>query len=304
MKKKLILITLTSLMSLMAWVMPVLANTVTSPTPVGVELTTPNSTADSPMVYGDNINYNQALTGIYFHANLAKGDTIRVKWYWQGSISDPQNGNFLTQNDFSPTNGDSNFMSGLFTAPSGAYSVQLELITGSGATDSYAYFTEVDNALGNIALFPALTPTGGGSTRGAPSPVSATDNGSGTISWPANPTSDNVTGYNVYSDGSLVATVTSPSFNYSSLPAGTHSITVTALNSLGESTPSTPVSVTSGTGSTGGIGGTGNDTGCSDVVNAVNALGSQLATIITNQGTLATDISNLGNQLTTVTDSQ
>lgn len=49
------------------------------------------------------------------------------------------------------------------------------------------------------------------------------------------------------------------SYNYDSLPAGTHTITVSAVNITGESTQSSPITVTStGTSGTGGTGGTGN----------------------------------------------
>lgn len=63
--------------------------------------------------------------------------------------------------------------------------------------------------------------------------------GDGTLVWRENPTSDNVTSYNIYDDGNYIASTTTNSYSFSGLSPGCHSFQITAINSNGESAKST-----------------------------------------------------------------
>mgnify|MGYP000852351870 CR=1 FL=1 len=115
-------------------------------------------------------------------------------------------------------------------------------------------------------VVPALwRPISGGSPGPSPSPspqpgvpgkpgkptVTATTNSSISLSWAAS--SGTVTGYRVYEGGTVVATVSGTSAVISNLGAcTTHTYTVRAYNSAGESQPSDPVTATTGGCSGGG----------------------------------------------------
>jgi chitinase len=101
--------------------------------------------------------------------------------------------------------------------------------------------------------------SGGGGTQAPAAPanlaVTGTTSSSVSLSWAA--PSGAVTGYNVYSSGSKVASVTGTSTTVTGLAASTtYTFAVTAYNSAGESPQSSQVSATtSGSGSGGGGGG-------------------------------------------------
>lgn len=66
--------------------------------------------------------------------------------------------------------------------------------------------------------------------------------GSGTLTWVANPASDNITSYNIYVNGTKIASSTLTSYVFSGYGNGSYSFAVSAVNSLGESLQSTQVS--------------------------------------------------------------
>lgn len=67
--------------------------------------------------------------------------------------------------------------------------------------------------------------------------VSGTEN-AGTLSWTS---VSNVTSYNVYDNATLVDTTTETTYTFSNLSIGTHNLTVSAVNTNGESTKATSV---------------------------------------------------------------
>jgi chitinase len=103
---------------------------------------------------------------------------------------------------------------------------------------------------------------GGGGTQAPAAPsnlaVTGTTSSSVSLSWTA--PSGTVTGYNVYSSGSKVASATGTSTTVTGLAASTtYTFAVTAYNSAGESPQSSQVSAT--TSSSGGGGGSGGSSG-------------------------------------------
>ncbi len=130
--------------------------------------------------------------------------------------------------------------------------------TGLTAATSYTYTVRARDAAGNRSpASNALTvTTSGGNTGvpgqpGAPS-VTGTTNTSISLSWGAS--SGTVTGYRVYEGGTQRAQVTGTTATISGLSAcTTHTYTVRAYNSNGESAPSASVTATT-TGCTGGGG--------------------------------------------------
>lgn len=117
-------------------------------------------------------------------------------------------------------------------------------------TNSYAasQVNSFDNT--NLTLLGTINPTNnlqsteydvlvGNSVPGAVSGLSVNGlGGSVTLTWNANPASDNVTSYNIYLDGSKVGNVTGTSYNFSGLVDGSHTFGVTAVNTSGESSVS------------------------------------------------------------------
>ncbi len=100
-------------------------------------------------------------------------------------------------------------------------------------------------------------PGGGASAPGAPGGLSVTGTTSSSVSLSWNSPGGTVSGYNVYRNGSKVGTTTSTSYTDSGLSASTqYTYSVTAYNSIGESSPSGSVSATTAS-SGGGNGGGG-----------------------------------------------
>lgn len=76
-----------------------------------------------------------------------------------------------------------------------------------------------------------------------PTGVSVTGSGgSGTLSWSANASGDNVTSYKVYDNGTLLTSTATTSYPFTGFGVGSHSLTVSAVNVNGESAKSTGVS--------------------------------------------------------------
>lgn len=65
--------------------------------------------------------------------------------------------------------------------------------------------------------------------------------GSGTLTWTTNPSTDNVTSYNVFLNGSKIANTTATSYSFSNFSPGTYSFTVSAINLVGESLQSNAI---------------------------------------------------------------
>jgi chitodextrinase len=112
---------------------------------------------------------------------------------------------------------------GVYTTQAGSFSSNgyeaLSLTFGDGSTSTaYIYFYAVPTV-----------PTGL-SISGA--------NGSGTLSWNPNPSSDSVTSYNIYLDGNYVKNVTTNSYAFSGV-YGNHIFYVNAVNSTGTSSDAT-----------------------------------------------------------------
>jgi len=63
------------------------------------------------------------------------------------------------------------------------------------------------------------------------------------VSWDANAASEQVTGYKVYMDGTLVGSPAAASFKITNVSAGTHSVSVSAVNAVTEGPQSDPVSI-------------------------------------------------------------
>ena len=61
------------------------------------------------------------------------------------------------------------------------------------------------------------------------------------LSWPANPADEQVSSYNVYRDGTVVGSPTSPGFTDTGVAPGVHSYEVAAVNIWGEGPHSDPV---------------------------------------------------------------
>jgi hypothetical protein len=60
-----------------------------------------------------------------------------------------------------------------------------------------------------------------------------------TLVWDANPASDAVTNYRVSVDGTVIGSPTAPSQTITLATAGSHTLTVVAVNAWGDSLPST-----------------------------------------------------------------
>ncbi|WP_219463961.1 glycosyl hydrolase family 18 protein [Nonomuraea rhizosphaerae] len=144
-------------------------------------------------------------------------------------------------------------------------STQVTTVTGTSYTDtglaastSYSYTVRARDAAGNVSpASNAVSATTTGGNTGAPGQPGAPNvtgsNGSSiSLSWGAS--SGTVTGYRVYEGGTVRATVTGTSATIGSLGACTsHTYTVKAYNSAGESASSAQV-----TGTTTGCPGGGN----------------------------------------------
>ena len=221
-----------------------------------VNTSTPSSTANGSAV----LQY--PLTGVYVgYTGIQSGDEVKVT-YTDGA------GNLISSTtQFLDTatgpgpyqiSSSGSGTSGLIPVPSGAFSngaggVELQIASGPGSGTLAAWISKLVTTSGTTTEPSPSTPTVYSTVPSTP--TSIVDNGSGTISWSPSSTAD---GYDVYSDGSYATSVTAPSYVYNSLPAGTHSITVAAANSVGDSSQSTPVTVTStGTGTSGSGGTTG-----------------------------------------------
>lgn len=63
------------------------------------------------------------------------------------------------------------------------------------------------------------------------------------VSWTANPTAEQITGYKVYLDGSLAGSPTGTSYSISNVQPGSRSVAVSAVNALTEGPQSDPVTV-------------------------------------------------------------
>jgi Fibronectin type 3 domain-containing protein len=112
--------------------------------------------------------------------------------------------------------------------PIGSYSAY---ITATNSVGTSAQSNTVNFTVGNIPSIPS-----GVSVSGS--------GGSGTLTWSANPSEDNVTSYNIYENGSKIGTSDKSSYDFSGLTSGTYQFTVSAVNAGGESAQSSAVSYT------------------------------------------------------------
>jgi chitinase/chitodextrinase len=141
-------------------------------------------------------------------------------------------------------------------------------------------------------------PGGGASAPGAPGGLSVTGTTSSSVSLSWNGPGGTVSGYNVYRNGSKVGTTTSTSYTDSGLSASTqYTYSVTAYNSIGESSPSGSVSATTASSGGGGGGGGGGSlpahvlTGYwQDFTNGAQAL--KLSDVPTSYGLVAVAFAN------------
>lgn len=138
--------------------------------------------------------------------------------------------------------------------------------TGSATTSVTVYihgwYAQPTFYADNLSLTGPAGSGGGGGTQAPAAPsnlaVTGTTSSSVSLSWTA--PSGTVTGYNVYSSGSKVASATGTSTTVTGLAASTtYTFAVTAYNSAGESPQSSQVSAT--TSSSGGGGGGGGSSG-------------------------------------------
>jgi hypothetical protein len=220
-----------------------------------INTSTPSNTANGPAV----LQY--PLTGVYVgYSGIQSGDEVKIT-YTDGVGNLVSSTTQFLDTASGTISSSGSGTSGLISVPSGAFSngaggVELQIASGPGSGTRAAWISKLVTTSGTTTEPSPSTPTVYSSVPSTPSSLS--DNGSGTITWAS---SSNADGYDVYSDGSYAASVTVPSYVYNSLPAGTHSITVAAANSVGDSSQSTPVTVTStGTGTSGSGGTTGGGT--------------------------------------------
>jgi hypothetical protein len=61
------------------------------------------------------------------------------------------------------------------------------------------------------------------------------------LSWPANPTEEEVTGYNVFQDGNSVGSTTTPGITVPDVAPGVHEFVVAPVNVWGQGPLSDPV---------------------------------------------------------------
>ena len=107
----------------------------------------------------------------------------------------------------------------------GIHAISISALSATGESPKTTSIT-YDNSLPS-------TPTG----------VNVTGSGgSGTLSWSANPSVDNVTSYKVFDNGTLLNSTTSTSYDFTSFGVGSHSLTVSAVNANGESPKTSGVS--------------------------------------------------------------
>jgi chitinase len=131
--------------------------------------------------------------------------------------------------------------------------------SGLTASTAYSYAVSATNSAGESAKSAAVTATTAGAGTSVPSvpsglKVTGTTSTSASLSWSASTGSP--TGYNVYRNGTKVATTTSTSYTNTGLAASTtYTFAVSASNSAGESAKSATVSAT--TSANGGSGGSG-----------------------------------------------
>ena len=212
-----------------------------------VNTSTPSSTANGSAV----LKY--PLTGVYVgYSGIQSGDEVKIT-YTDGVGNLVSSTTQFLDTASGTISSSGSGTSGLISVPAGAFSngaggVELQIASGPGSGTRAAWISKLVTTSGTTTEPSPSTPTIYSSVPTTPSSLS--DNGSGTITWSS---STNTDGYDVYSDGSYAASTTEPSYNYNSLPAGSHSITVAAANSAGDSPQSSPITVTSGgTGSSGG----------------------------------------------------
>jgi chitinase len=130
--------------------------------------------------------------------------------------------------------------------------------SGLTASTAYTYAVSASNTAGESAKSGTVTATTAAAGTSAPSvpsglKVTGTTSTSASLSWSAS--SGTVTGYNVYRNGTKVATTTSTSYTNTGLAASTtYTFAVSASNSAGESAKSATVSATTAAngGSSGG----------------------------------------------------
>ena len=137
-------------------------------------------------------------------------------------------------------------------------------ITSLSVGSTYSFYVTATDAAGNesgASNTVSVTPTSGADTQAPSTPLNLTASNTTdtetSLSWSASSDNVGVTGYNVYSGGSLLGNVTGTSANVTGLTAGsTYSYYVTAVDAAGnESGASNTVTVTT-TGGGGGGGGT------------------------------------------------
>lgn len=245
-KKVILVITLTILMQILNAGSAFATTIVTSNSSLGVSLQICNSDVQGAYINANDIdpnNSNALITAVYVHFHLMAYDTAWV-------IYRDRSATVIDSYMFSPTV-DYDGSPGILIPPSGTYSVTLRINTVGSTKDGYraVWYTEINTS--SIQMnYPV--PTGSNGLPMQPTTPSTPSISGSTLSWPSNPSSDGVTGYNVSADGTNIGSVPAPAdgstptydLSSSGLAPGTHSITVSAVNPNGTSEPSASVTYT------------------------------------------------------------